>query len=132
MDLSNLDTVAAANTGATMTVCHPATGEELKGADGKAMTLTLMGADSGEFKRAVADSMKTNKGRKQSTLADAERATVDLLTRVTIGMSDNWEWDKKPFPFSKENVRRLYDERPWLRQQVDEFIADRSNFLANS
>lgn len=131
-DLSQLDTVAAADTGATMTVRHPVTGDDLNGADDKPMTLTVLGADSGEFKRAVSDSAKARKPGKVATIADAERATVDMLTRITTGMSGNWTWDGKAFPFSKENVKRLYTERPWLRQQVDEFIADRANFLASS
>lgn len=129
MDLSTLDTTSAAETGATLIVRHPVTGEDLKGEDGNPMTLTLLGADSGAFKRAVSDSMKSNKGRKDLSIADAERSTVDMLARVTTGMSDNWTWDKEPFPFSKENIKRLYTERPWMREQVDAFIADRSNFL---
>lgn len=131
MDMNDLDTVAAADTGATMIVRHPVTGDDLMG-DGKPMTLTVLGADSGEFKRAVSDSAKARKPGKTATIADAERATVDMLTRITTGMSGNWTWDGKAFPFSKDNVKRLYTERPWLRQQVDEFIADRSNFLASN
>lgn len=131
MDLSKLDTVAAADKGATMTVRHPVTGDDLTEGD-KPMTLTLIGADSGAFKRAVADSIKTAKPGKQANLADVERNTIDILVRVTTGLSDNWKWDGKPFPFSADNVRRLYTERPWIREQVDKFIADRSNFLDSS
>ncbi len=131
MDMNDLDTVAAADSGATMTVRHPVTGDDLMH-DGKPMTLTVLGADSGEFKRAVSDSVKSRKPGKAISVAEAERATIDMLGRITTGMSENWTWDKKPFPFSKDNVKRLYTERPWIRTQVDEFIAERSNFLGNS
>lgn len=131
MDLDDLDTTSAAEKGATITIRHPITGEDLEGSDGKPCTLQVLGADSKEWKRAVADSMKSTKNRRNLTVADAERSTIEMLARVTTGMSENWVWGKKPLPFSKENITRLYSERPWIREQVDIFVGDRANFLAS-
>lgn len=132
MDLNDLDLATRAEAGATMEARHPITDEVLKGADDKPMTLTLLGADSPTFKRAMSDVQQALSGRKKVSTAEAERQAVNALARVTTGWSDNWTWSGEPFPYSPENCRKLYAERPWLRGQVDEFIADRSSFFGKA
>ena len=129
MDMNELDLAPGAEAGATMPVCHPVTDEVLKGNDDNPMTITLMGADSATFKRAIIDIQQATKPGKKLSAAEQERNTINALARITIGWSKNWTWDGKPFEFSAENARRLYAERPWVRGQVDEFIADRSAFF---
>jgi|TARA_R110000737_G_scaffold37690_2_gene57487 hypothetical protein len=133
MDLSKLNLAVMAEAGTTMEVRHPVTDELLADdANGKPMTITLLGADSPTFKRAVSDIAQASQGRKKVSAAEIERNTVNALARATLGWSDNWTWDGKPFPYTDENCRKLYAERPWLRTQVDEFIADRSRFFGKA
>tara|TARA_R110000744_G_scaffold117753_1_gene220170 strand:+ start:1240 stop:1641 length:402 start_codon:yes stop_codon:yes gene_type:complete len=133
MDLSKLNLAVMAEAGTTMEVRHPVTDELLTDdANGKPMTITLLGADSPTFKRAVSDIAQASQGRKKVSAAEIERNTVNALARATLGWSDNWTWDGKPFPYTDENCRKLYAERPWLRTQVDEFIADRSRFFGKA
>ncbi|MBM2293743.1 hypothetical protein JQX09_17580 [Sulfitobacter pseudonitzschiae] len=132
MDLNQLDMAEYAAAGAVLEVRHPATDEILMGDDKKPMTITLLGADSPAFKRAVQDIQAANQKRKNVSPAEQERNTVNALARATVGWSDNWTWDGQPFPYSPENCRRLYSERPWTRTQVDEFIADRANFFVKA
>ena len=130
MDFKDLDVAAHAEEGAVLELRHPYTDEVLMGdSDGKPMTITLLGADSPTFKRAVTDIQQASSKRKRHTPAEQERNVVNALARATVGWSDNFEWDGEPFPFTAENCRRLYTERAWVRSQVDEFMADRSNFL---
>ena len=128
MDLASLDMEAAADKGATLTLRHPRTDEDLTDDNGKPMTVTVLGAESGEFKRIIADLHRKAQGRKKSpTLAEQERQTVDMLVRVTTGW-DGIQWEGKALAFNAENCRMVYAERPWIRRQVDEFIADAANF----
>jgi len=129
MDLDILDLSAQAEQGATMELRHPVSDETLMGADGKPLTLTVLGADSPTFKRAVNDIQQATQGRKRMSPAEQERNTVNALARATTGWSKNWTWGGKPFEYSEVNCRKLYAERAWVRTQVDEFIADRSRFF---
>lgn len=67
-----------------------------------------------------------NKGK-----ATAERLAatgLELLVGVTVG----WEGIAEsgdPLQCTPENVRRVYTELPWIREQVDEFLGDRRNFF---
>lgn len=131
-DLDNLDVSADAEKGATLEIRHPVTDEVLRDDAGNPLTITLMGADSRTFKRAVNDIQMASSARKKVSAAEVERNTVDALARATVGWSDNWTWGGKPFAFSAENCRKLYAERTWVRSQVDEFVADRSQFFTKA
>jgi len=130
LDFDDLDLSAQAEEGAVLELRHPVTDETLTGdKDGKPLTITLLGADSATFKRAVNDIQQALSTRKKVTPAEQERNTVNALARATVGWSNNWTWGGKPFEFSAENCRKLYAERSWVRSQVDEFIADRARFF---
>lgn len=132
MDLADLDLTAAADKGAALTLRHPVTDEDLTDDKGNPMRITVLGADSGEFKRIIADLSRKAQGRKKTpTLAEQERQTVDMLARVTTGW-DGIIWEGKALPFTADACRMLYTERPWIRRQVDEFIADTSNFFGKA
>lgn len=131
-DLSNLDVTAKAADGATYTVLHPADDTELMGGDNKPMTIHLLGADSPAFKKAVQQIINATGTRKKLSADEQERNAVNALVKATVGWSDNWVWDGKPFLYSVENCRKLYTQRAWIRSQVDEFIAERSNFFTEA
>lgn len=132
MDLKDLDLGVKAEQGATMEVRHPITDEILMGADGNPLTIHLLGADGPTFKKAVFDIQQAASTRKKLTPSEQERNNVNALARATVGWSDNWLWDETPFHYSPENCRKLYTERPWVRVQVDEFIADRARFFGKA
>ncbi len=53
---------------------------------------------------------------------------IDVLVACTLG----WEGlgDKEgPLAFTPENARRLYIDYPVIREQVDNFVGNRGNFL---
>jgi len=129
MDMDDLDLAPGAEAGATMELRDPYTDEVIRSDDGEPWTITVMGADSPTFKRAIIDIQQATKPGRKMSPAEQERNTVNALARITIRWSKNWTWGKKPFEFSPENARRLYADRPWVRGQIDEFIADRSAFF---
>ena len=71
------------------------------------------------------------RGRMRITPEELEAESTELLAALTAG----WHLvtlDGHPLdvPFSIENARELYaaPALAWLREQVDEFAADRGNF----
>lgn len=136
MDLKGLDTTKLADEGVSLTLKHPATGADLKDGD-QPVQITVVGQDSKRYRDAQA---KTSEKRLSSVLARGRRAklsaaevetdSLDLLVTCTIGFK-NISLDKKPLECTPDNVRKLYTQFAWIREQVDEFINDRSNFLGN-
>ena len=68
------------------------------------------------------------KNRGKTTAERLAQSSLDLLVGVTVawdGIAENGAI----LPFSPENVRRVYENYPFIREQVDEFLGDRRNFF---
>jgi hypothetical protein len=143
-DLSQFDTNKVR--GRKMTLLRPDNGEPLmdrrvENGEEKEfpVTITLLSQDSDEFKsttRKISNQRlqkQIKRGIKKVAFSaeDIEADNLDLLSACTVG----WEGiglDGAPLEFNRENARLLYRRCAWVREQVDEFIADRVNFLGNS
>lgn len=136
MDLSTFGSVASAEEGAVMNVCHPATGAELRTADDKPITITLASADSERVRRvtrrATNRRLQQARGGRATVTAEAlEAEGLNALIAATIAW-DGIALSDGPLALSDENARRVYTELPWLREQADTFIADRGNYSKSS
>ena len=142
MDLLSLDTSGTANEGRNLTLLHPSDRTALVGADGKQVTITLLGKDSDIFIKAERlirnkrmDLLK--KGGKFSA-AEEDQEAWETLARCTVGwhgIPQGWvdgtaNGDVSDFSFA--NAVKLYARMRWVREQVDEFIGTRENFLKAS
>lgn len=129
MDFKNFDLTAAAEKGATLTLRHPTTDEDLLDAKGSPITITVLGNDSREFRRKM-DELTRQRQRKKGnvSLVEGERLAAELLASVTKAWS-GIDWEGKPLECNYENATMLYRERSWVRLQVDEFVADAGNFF---
>lgn len=58
--------------------------------------------------------------------------SVDELVNATLGWENMPGPDGRPFEFAAENVRKLYTERPWFRDQMADGRRERANFLLRS
>ena len=125
MDLTNFNLAEKSEEGAELTLVSPA-GEEL---DAK---IVLVGKDSPKYRNAFKKIIerKSVKKQKKIDLDLADRETVELVTACTISWQ-NIEEDGVVIEFNAENAKRIYTEHAWVREQADEFIGDRANFLAN-
>ena len=126
-DLAKLDTAKVAEEGAELRVAHPTTGEDL------GITITLIGTDSKTF-RDISKSRATASLKKKTREIDLdqnESDAVDLLAKCTKGWSGITE-NGKEVAFSFDNAVQLYTKYLWLREQIDRFMADRSNFLPSA
>lgn len=139
-NLTDLNFSETADQGKDMVVLHPTARTPLKGADGNPVTITLVGSDSDIYVKAINKNRDANidemrRRAKFSSEADDYKG-AKLLARCTItwrGIPVGWlngTADETLAEFSYENALKMYSNRGvrWLREQVDEYIADRSNF----
>lgn len=132
MDLSTLEPVE----GTTIPVLHPVHRTPLKDdKTGEPITIDIVGQDSEQYRaraRFIQNSrLKTL--RKGGDLVSEETEIQDIGTvAACITGWKNITLDKKPLDFNKANVRTLLTRLPWLREDIDRAIADRSNFLKES
>lgn len=131
MDLSKLKT-SKSEQGAVLQVLHPSTEEAIKG-----MTITLLGQDSSVYRKIQLGKQQAalNRMAKGKKVADlnAEKLAEDTLDDL-VSLTLDWtgfELDGKKLECTPENVLKVYgdNELSWLKEQVNEFIGDRANFL---
>lgn len=129
MDLKQYDVVNAAETGAQLTLRDPVSGESLDA------TITLLGSDSEAYRKAQAEEQERIMKRKQSgervEPSEWREVACNVLAKATIGWKNITEGEKK-LECNEKNARYVYRTYPWIREQADEFVGKRANFLANS
>lgn len=127
-DFATRDVAAKAEAGADLEVLDPVTGESV------GVTITLAGADSTIHRKATATiakrRMSNAKGFRNRALDPEkfEAESIEVLAACTLG----WKGvvvDGAPLPCGRDNAVMLYTRFPWLREQVDQFISDRSAYL---
>ena len=130
-DLSSLDTVAGSEEGAWMEVCHPVTGEPL---DGGTVRIKLAGPDSKVYRHALNSGINRrlvkNANKMQQTVEMSEADAIQVLAKATMDWK-NLHLDGEDVKFSKEAALDIYRTIPWIKEQVDEFLNERANFLGN-
>lgn len=121
-----------------MVLLHPTSRQPLRDRDGKEAFIDLFSADSEQARRhnrAVQRRRLAMRNRVKITPEELEGEAIDLLSSLTT----DWHLvtlagEHIDIPFSLENARELYSEPKlaWIREQVDEFAADRGNFTQSS
>lgn len=92
--------------------------------------IVLKSTDSPEWKKNMEFWHKKIKNRRDKSLSmdEAEIAGLDLLAGLVL----SWEGfmvGGKELECTKENVKRVFKDYPFIKEQVDEFAGDRTNFL---
>lgn len=134
MDLSDFDTIAASDEGAWLSLQNPKTLTTLVDKEGKESRIRLAGIDSEIYKtgqrKAQNRRLSIPRGRRNQnmTAEELDAEALDLLVACTLEF-ENIQVDKKEMDATPANVRVVYTRFPWIREQVDQFIADRGNFL---
>lgn len=100
--------------------------------DGSPMTVTVYGSDGQRFQQARMRkiNMRMKLKRMKVTGEEVDSEALDLLVAATAAW--HLTFDGKLAEFTPENVRSAYVRFPWLRRQVDEWIADEANFMPAS
>lgn len=136
-DLTQFDVKKAASTGSDMELLNPIEDEVMVQENGAPVTIRLLGADSAEFRnkqREQSNKRITQMARSRKRTLDvslSEEDECDLLAACTVGWSGIIV-DDKEVEFSKENAYDLYMRFPWIREQVNAYMGDRSNFFTKN
>lgn len=128
-DLNSLKPVMA-DDGAVLNIVHPETEEVIEG-----MTITLLGQDSKVYRKLQMGKQQAAlnrmaKGKKAIDL-DAEKLSedsIDDLVKLTVSWS-GFTLDGKKLDCTPENIRTVYSDWSWIKEQVQEFVQDRANFF---
>lgn len=142
LDLSTLDTTAACDKGTEIELLHPITKAPL------GIFWMILGKDSKVFQdhvrqqidedmRRAAMSKKRGKDPEIMSTAKREARGIALLAACSKGwrtVADGVEKDTimfegKELEFSESNAYKILEKLTWLRDQIDEAIADLENFM---
>lgn len=117
-----------------MIIVHPVSRQPLRDLEGREAFIELYSSDSEVARnhiRAVSRRRLALRGRGKVTPEELEAEQVELLAVLT----NSWyllglDGEVIGVDFTTENARELYSDPSvaWLREQVDEFAADRANF----
>lgn len=133
LDLANLDTVKVSDEGADMELRHPATRAVICNEAGDPITIRLVGTDSTIYRKAQAAitnrKLAQNKRNVKITAEELEADGLELLAKCTVNWHHDLAVDGAPLEFSVDNARKLYRRFPWIREQAEEFVNERANFL---
>lgn len=115
--------------GSEMVVLHPTTGEPLVDEKGQPATIKLAGVDSETYRKASnrITNRRVKKGRSQQmTVERMEADTLELISACTLQWTGLMIGGKVP-----KTPEELYSGAKWLRQQAEEYMHDRANYLGN-
>ena len=136
-NLPGMDTRTLSEEGVDMQV-KSLQGEHLKDADGKPVTLKLLGPDSDKYRAMTRQQVRKRFSRAagadatKDTFAEDEADALNILVACTVGWSGVNTTKGEPIPCTPDTVRALYTNFPAIRDQADVFMATRANFTKAS
>lgn len=119
-----------------MEVLDPVTRQPFLKKDGSSITMKIYGFDNEEVqktyrrlnnKRLAAVAKSGGRGIR-ITSEEVEAEAIEKIAASIAGWS-GFEEDGKEFPYNKSNAASLLKRLPWLRDQVEDFMNDRQNFI---
>lgn len=129
MDLATLDTQKGSDEGFALELTHPKTGEKI------GAVINVLGVDSHQYQakfrelqRKRLNQINKNPRRLLQTPEQTDAEALELLAAVTTGWN-GVVLDGKDLAFSEDAARELYARFAWIREQVDQAVGDRANFL---
>lgn len=114
-----------------VTLRNPQTGEDLCNDKGEAMQVCVVGADSAAFRSIKSGMFTKNRKAKNVTFERAEAQSLEVLALATTKFM-NLQFDGKSLEYSKQAAIDLYRDYSWIKEQIDEAIVNRADFLGNS
>jgi len=126
MKLTDFNSVEGSDEGAVMYISHPVSGVDTDA------WIKIAGPDSKLAKQRRASIQRLMRGKRKSNDIDFEMLEKEAMeTRVALTLDwGNVEADG-PLEFNEKNVRYVYEQFPWIAEQVDEFQSDRANFFTS-
>ena len=129
MDLMNLKPISDT---VEVTLKHPNTGDVLKNDDKTDMTIVVYASHSKEYKALMHEQtnkrLKAMQGKKNTdiTAQEMEEATLNMLSKITSEW--NITYNKEQPKLSIAKSKQIYDEVFWIKDQIEEALADSLDF----
>lgn len=104
-------------------------------ADGSPVTIELRSDDDEAVKaqeRLATNRRLKNLQRIRMTAEELEAEGLDKLAVATVRWDSFEDEDGSIIECNRANARALYAKYPFIREQVDQFIGERANFLPKS
>lgn len=138
--LDGIDTKTLSEAGVNVVIKMINSKEPLKAANGEVVSIKVLGPDSGKYRtlsRAQIRKRLVRRAEGQTEVTDADmdegdRDAMEILAGCTVGWTGVLDKAGKPIPCTFENALKLFEGYPVVREQVDLFISERSNFLQAS
>jgi hypothetical protein len=141
-DFSDVDTKAMAQAGVWMPI-RKLDGGVLTAKNGGEVRIKLLGVDSSSYRAATRETVRKRLAKRAATgaqqtaltgddLDEVERDTMDLLVACTVGWEHVLTPQGEAIPCGPETVRALLESYPVIREQVEAFIGNRTNFTRAS
>lgn len=117
---------------ATLNLIDPDTDQEIE-VDGKPVSITVYGKASKQHRKAVEVMLKRRddraKQKKKETIDTARADAIEFLVALSVS-SDNLEYNDELVE-TAEQFTALYSDEDiyWVRDQVNAFLTDDTNFL---
>lgn len=103
-------------------ISHPLTKEPTD------IVFTVCGTDSKQYRQAVRDIMVKRMANQDEDTNAFDTDEIEILARCVIDFKGLTIEGKEPGK-DLEDIMQLFTEFSWLKDQVDKFIANKSNFF---
>jgi hypothetical protein len=126
-----LNSIGKVQDTATIELRNPEDGKPIPGPNKKPMSVTLYGPYSKTYKRAMREMQQariSSGGAAEMTYEESDAMQTDLLIACII------EWnvalDTDALPCDPDTVQKVFDEHPWVRDQLQIAHGSVARFLA--
>lgn len=119
--------------GAWMDVVHPSTGVAFEGDNGEPVRIRLLSLQSDQCQKIVErlhnerEKKRLSNRKYYQTAEEAKEGLLQLLSAATLEF-ENLTYEGSPI-VGDAKIQKVYQEFPWLREQVERFVEDWGNFL---
>ncbi len=125
LDLSAFDLRSGAEKGAKLQLLHPVSGDAIN------VCIVMRGADAPSYRQVIRGQIdqQISEGKTELSAAELETCHVERLAAATL----SWKgvvYEGAELACTAANVKRLYSEQLWIREQVARFMEDRAHFLS--
>lgn len=124
-DFASRDCVQRAEQGAELEVIDPITGKSTD------VFIVLAGADSPQYRNTSLMFTRRrirNGARSEFDPEKLEKENIEVLAACTL----SWKGvvlEGKELPCTRENAVMLYTRFPWVKEQVERFVIDRTSYF---
>lgn len=115
-------------------------GERIRDKDDQPCWIELAGPHSDVYKEALAQQSREmakkqkekgrakNSGFTKSEYEEMIERGIKFQAQITVSWG-GWELEGKPAQCTLENVQKLYDNAPFVRQEIDDALKDETLFM---